>query len=181
MKDEHERLHTQLERATSRNAVPESELDGETAQLRDAWNALGRLLEATSAMQEPSFDQWIPPPSSSPRRRRFMPVAVALAASLLVCAGAVWMWQADRAGQPNVASPQTVVASVSNTTQGVASFSEAGAASELKWDDSFDEQLVQAQQQMIRVRQDWGSQLVAMAVVGYQWEQVRQDVEGNAL
>ena len=175
MKDESEELQRRLEQATSRGSVPGQELDTETAQLRDAWNALGRLLESASEPQMPAFESWtMPPPART--QRRLLPWAVTLAASLLACAVGLWTWQ--NAGQPAVAPQSLATVDVQGGPQAPAP-SGNSAVDELKWDDSLDEQLVEAQQRVIRVRQDWDSQLVAMAVVGYEWEQVRQDVEGN--
>jgi hypothetical protein len=176
MKNESEELQRHLEQATSRGPIPGPELDSETAQLRDAWNALGRLLEAASDSQRPSFESWtMPPPART--NRRALSWAIAMAASLLVCAVALWAWYG---GQPAVA-PQSLAEVDAQGGVQAPSPSRDVSADELKWDDSLDEQLVEAQQRVIRVRQDWGSQLVAMAVVDYQWEQVRQDVEGNPL
>lgn len=193
MSDKSPELMRKMEQATARAGAPQSELDAETAQLRDAWTALGRLLETAAPLQGPPFGRWSRRP---PSRRRYwlLTVAVALAASLLVGAVATWMWRAagssGRSGTTpqtaqsdvKVALPQKVVKTpVRRPIQAPSQQQAAPSESEPKWDDSLDEQLAQVGRQVISVQQDWTSHAVARAVIQYELEQVQEDLGGNNL
>jgi len=182
MNDAMKALERQLELATAREGGREAELDPETARLRDAWTQFGRLLETALPPQEPGFEARPARPASR-SRRRLVTAVVAVAASLLVGVAATWMWWAARpVGQPVASSQQAVESIAEAPAQGPAAQPGGlASASGPQWDDSFDEQLAQLGQQMIRVEQDWASQAVASAVMQYQLEQVRQDVTGNNL
>ena len=188
MNDPLKKLEQQLERATARGRCDDGELDPETAQLREAWTALDRLLTAVEPDSQSALGRWSRPPTSRPRRRFLLP-AVALAASLVVGAAATWMWWG--AGLPGGDAPQTarsdagraapeptvVTKAPANAVAPAASAHDPNP----KWDDPLDEQLARLGQEVIRVEQDWGSQAVAHAVNQYQWDQARQDLSGSSL
>ncbi len=92
MSEELEKLQRLLERATAAEDAPQNEPDPEAASLREAWIAFGRLLEAAQPPAETSLGSRPVPPKRS--YRRSWPSAGLLAASLLICAGAMWMLQA---------------------------------------------------------------------------------------
>ncbi len=107
MNAEWKELQRQLEKATAPGDVQPGQLDPETARFREAWTAFGRLLETAQPRQAPPLARLKQrPPSRS--RHRLLAVAVALAASLLLCAAATWIWRATVGpARPGMAPHQT--------------------------------------------------------------------------
>jgi hypothetical protein len=183
MNDALNELQRQLEQATARDGAQQAPSDPETAALREAWTALGRLLAAAQPAEQTLLDRWKRPPSRPPRRW-FRSPAVGLAVSLAVCAVAAWAWwgcgvprpaktpaqHAARSASPPLASPKVVAQRPAQSS-----------INEPQWDDTLDEQFARLGQRVIRVEQDWTSQAVAHAVKQYEREQVRQDVSGDRL
>jgi hypothetical protein len=157
-------------------------LDPETAKLRQAWTALGRLIEAAQPTGHALLDQWKQPPAARPQRSRRLPI-VALAVSLAACAVALWAWRGAESPRPARAPSQqaATVDRAAPTTPKVVARTAAASTVEPQWDDTLDEQFSRLGQRLIRVEQDWTSQAVANAVRQYEWEQVRQSVSGDRL
>lgn len=192
MNEEMKKLQRQLERATARGVDGESELDPQTARLRDAWTALGRLLEAATA-DAPSLDRWAQRPPFRPRRW-LVPATAALAASLLVAALAAWMWRAGNMPEkPGTAPPAATFATVKSPARQQTAETVAQRSAQVQnprqpepadapaWDDALDERLAQVGQQVVRFQQDWTSQVAARAVLQYELDQVRADLTENNL
>lgn len=114
MNDEMRALQARLEKATARGGAGGSDLDAETAALREGWLALGQIIENAEAGLDPSFalnrceetgtgslpravspklplDDSEPVSVSSRRRRvRLLPLMIAAAAVLLVAVTVAW-------------------------------------------------------------------------------------------
>ena len=153
MSDELEKLQRQLEEATAANDIANDDiandaanasLDAETASLRETWLAFGELLDTAN----PPSDEPIELPQVSRRKSsaRWLAAAAMLAASLLVAVTLVWIStepnqiaKPDKKETPQVEQPKAI----------------AVVADELLWDDTIDEQLAQAGQNIVQVQQDW--------------------------
>ena len=110
MSDEVEKLERMLQRATAAENVPPDDLDGETSRLREGWIAFGRLLEAAEPPAEVSF-RCLPLPRKRSQRRLWSAAGL-LAASLLVCAVAMWILQRP-SGAKNASPAPVQIASTS--------------------------------------------------------------------
>jgi hypothetical protein len=196
MNNDLKQLERQLVRATAPGA-DSRDLDPETQGLREGWLALARLLEAVEDQCPPRTASWKTPPRARPRRWR-LPMIVALAASLLiVCVGA-WAWIATSTrGGPGAQLPQTAkpddqtrpkltptpAAALAAKSQVLspAPRQAAPVTDGPQWDDSLDEQLAQAGQNVIRVEAGWRLHGAAVASVQRGVEQVRQEIDENNL
>jgi hypothetical protein len=148
MSDEPEKLQRQLEEATAAddiaNAAANASLDADAASLRETWLAFGELLDTAN----PPSDEPIELPQVSRRKSsaRWLAAAAMLAASLLVAVTLVWI-----SSEPNqIAKPDE-----KKTPQVEQPKAVAVVANELQWDDTIDEQLAQAGQNIVQVQQDW--------------------------
>jgi hypothetical protein len=184
-----EELQRLLERATAAADASENDSDPEAASLREGWIAFGRLLEATQAPVEMSIDSR---PVLPPKRPygRFWPAAGLLAASLLVCA--VAMWRLQTASRTENASPslaQTASTTVARATPATVAHSApvkkeqkpVASADEPQWDDSFDEQVAQVGQQMTDVQQNAYAWTDTSGAVQSKIEQIQKDFNDNGL
>jgi hypothetical protein len=175
MNDAWKELQDKLEQATARGELHEAELDPETASLHETWIALERLLESAVPQERPLS---IPCPTSLQRQpRRWLLGSVAVvAASLLIGAVAIWIWQSGSDdGRPGP-GPQQIT---EGSHQHPAQLPQGGLptkppADELKWDDGIDDQLAEMGQQVILASEDWTSQAVASAVIQREFEQVKK-------
>jgi len=178
MSEELEKLHRLLDRATAAEDVAESEIDGETASLREAWIAFGRLLEAAEPPAETALGS-LPLPPRRPRRR-IWPAAGLLAASLLLCA--VAMWRLQSTSRPQNASPLPVQTASTGVKQAApAKEEQQPAASAPQWDDSFDEQVTQLGRQVLDVQQGSFAWADSGAAVQAKIERLQQDFKDNGL
>ena len=161
-----------LERATARREIAPAELDAEAAKLREAWIALGQLLEA-AAPQSPPVARWAVPSQRRPWQWS-RATATVLAASLLLGVGATWMWPITGQGR------QAMVASHTQhpATPGPSVVAPAVAPA---WDDPLDTQITQASDAVARMSQDWNTTDSPFAVIQYELEQTREDVMSSDL
>ncbi len=181
MSEELKKLERLLERATAAEDAPAKDPDPEAASLREAWIAFGRLLETAEPSAEASFaSRPLPPPKRS--YRRWWPAVGILAASLLICA--VAMWRLQTTSRPdNAASSSDLFA----TTRLVPSVPARKAqepktnANEPQWDDSFDEQVAQFGRQVIDVQQGSYAWTDNGGVVQSKIEQIQKDFQDNSL
>jgi hypothetical protein len=179
--EELEKLERLLERATAAGNAPEKNPDPETASLREAWIAFGRLLEAA----KPSAETWLGSrPLRPPQRsyRRFWPAAGLLAASLLICAVAMWRLQAT--SRPENASPSPAPIASTGVTHSAPATKEqkpTASATGPQWDDSFDEQVAQFGRQVIDVQQSSYAWTDNGGAVQSKIEQIQKDFQDNSL
>lgn len=195
MNDETRRLLTDLEAATRPDEAPAG-AGPQAAALREAWLALGRVLdEAEGRLGEP---RWTPPCTPLPRRRRWKTAAlVAVAASAAVGAAvALTVWSlggrdagglsggAVASGERPVA-PGTVKPAVNEdlatrpgrqTPQG-----PALAAGALAWDDPLDEEITAAARSLVAIGGDWPLVSGRIEMVREAVEQVRKDLGDGTL
>ena len=178
MNEELENLERMLERTTAAEDMPQDDLDGEAARLREGWIAFGRLLEAAQPA-ETSLRR-LPLPRRRPQRRLWSAAGL-LAASLVVCGVAMWMLQAP--GRTKNASPaavQTAATGVRQSAPPTKTNKQATTSTGLKWDDSFDEQVAQLSQNVIDAEQ--GSSVWAdTGAVQSKIEQIQQEFKDNSL
>jgi hypothetical protein len=188
MSDDLNRRQRQLEQATARGEVDPAQMDAETAALREAWIALGRLLPAPEPVQLKAPAEW--QVAARVRRPWFRAPLVAWTVSAAVCVVVAWSgWHVGRertTGRPAAqtassapAKPLTQLAG--EVAVGKRAATAAKASKEPQWDDALDERLTRLNQRVIRVQQDWTSQAVAHAVSQYEWERVRRDLSGDSL
>ena len=167
MSDELSKLQRQLEQATAAECPPDAPLDAETASLREGWLALGQLLEAAQPALDEPLELPQLPRRRAPARWKLVGIAV-LAASLLV--GATLAWSLMRARQPGGLSPPPDELASPNVKQ-----------DELHWDDSLDEEIALAGQQLVRIQQDWYYLDDPFGPVQHGLEQVAEDIEDDTL
>ena len=189
MSEELEKIERLLERATAAEDAPEKDPDPEAASLREAWIAFGRLLEAA----EPSAETLLGSrPLRPPLRsyRRFWPAAGLLAASLLICAVAMWRLQAT--SRPENASPSPAPIASTGVTRSAPAIATHSAparkeqkptvsANEPQWDDSFDEQVAQFGRQVIDVQQGSYAWTDNGGAVQSKIEQIQKEFQDNSL
>jgi len=180
------KLRSQLEHATAADGSPES-LDAETASLREAWLALGELIEAAEReWKEPL--EWRLPPSRWKERRWKVAGVAALAASLLI--GLTVAWSLVRNGDSNgtTATPgetappreETLPAPGLNGPKLVVD--EPTPVDEFDWDnDPLDEQLAWFGQEIVSVQQDWDSLNNAFEPLWNGLEQMAEDLDDETL
>jgi hypothetical protein len=173
-----EKLERMLERATE--DVPQDDLDGEAARLCEAWIAFGRLLEAAEPPADVSFRRLPLPRKRS--QRRLWSAAGLLAASLLVCAVAMWMLQTPRgAKNASLATVQTAATGAKQPAPAKQTAKPATNASGPQWDDSFEEQVTQLGRQVIDVQQGSSTWADAGVAVQSKIEQIQQEFKDNNL
>jgi hypothetical protein len=143
----------QLEQATApRHAVDSALLDAETAACREAYLALGELLQE-AAPDHPPRDALPVEPWQEERSARWATPWLAglgaLAASLLLAGAAVWQLPRPHAAQPVAAEPSArphpeSAAPVAPAPEPASPASrQAEQAEVLAWDDGWDTQLSQ--------------------------------------
>ena len=179
MNEELENLERMLERTTAAEDMPQDDLDGEAARLREGWIAFGRLLEAAQPAE--TIVRAVCRCPAGGRSRRLWSAAGLLAASLVVCGVAMWMLQAP--GRTKNASPAAVQTAATGARQSAPptkTNKQATTSTGLKWDDSFDEQVAQLSQNVIDAEQ--GSSVWAdTGAVQSKIEQIQQEFKDNSL
>jgi hypothetical protein len=180
MNDDLQELERSLERATASTGPPESDMDPQTAALREAWAVWGRLLEAAETPQEPLLVRWTPPRSI---KRRWLPVAAGLSAALVtIGAATVWIALAARPPADSLPSPETAASTGQPGALAAATQPQsAPTASEAPWDDTVDEELAHVGQKLIRAQQDWHARTDAFDLVWSRLERIHAEVETGQL
>lgn len=132
-RDDELELEKMLEAATAAELSQDEPLDKETARLREAWLALGEVLETSDAKRDnaPLIELLH---RRVARRRTIRRAALALAASLLVAVTAVWYFAA-REPAAQIAERPPVDDSLGDVTGDVEPLDE------LAWDDALDEEI----------------------------------------
>jgi len=180
--DDLKNMQRSLERATAAKDAPQVGLDSQTASLREAWLAFGRLLEAAQPSTELPLDRWKTTPPPARNRRWILPAAAVLAASLLVGVVAVWMLRATNQPQGAGPAPEQMVATSNHVAAPMREQPAAAPAVEgSEWDDSLDEQLAQAGRQVAYAQQDQFPGADTFGLVQYQIEQVRAEEQADKL
>ena len=188
MSEESDKLRRRLEQATAAELpaaeLPAAELlDAETASLREGWIALGQLLETAHPVTEQPLD--LPHPMPRRAAARWKPAAAAiLAASLLVAATLAWSWMQTKGsgGSSQMAEKESkAVLPVAKTTPVEPDIEPVPDLNDLRWDDSFDEQLAMVGEDVIRVQEDWYGLDDAFGPVQAGLEQVAEDIESDSL
>jgi hypothetical protein len=193
--DETQRLREILERATAPGGEVPEDLDAETASLREGWLAFGRLLtEAQPTAGEP-WENWkvMPRPVQS---RRFLGLAIAVAASLLIAAGLTMAYRlrdGSSGVQPNpptIAQDERAPAGIIEKTPEASPQPEAevrqnlqiaAVPDELEWDDSLDEQITTLAQAAALVHDDWYAQAGKLNAIGRGLDEIKKDIEDGTL
>ena len=184
MSEEQDKLRRRLERATAAGFTAAELPDAETASLREGWIALGQLLETAyppteQRLELPSLPQWKAP-------AWWKPAAVAaLAASLLVAATLAWsLISTDGPGNSSQIVEQEKKKAIPPVKKESPDEPDAAPVPDpdgLKWDDSFDEQLAMAAEDVIRIQEDWYALDDAFAPVQAGLEQAAEDIESDSL
>lgn len=195
MNDETKKRQEMLERATAPSHEVPEDLDAETASLREGWLAFGRLLtEAQPAAGEP-WENWKVTPRPV-QRRRFLGLAIAVAASLLIAAGLTMAYRLRDGSSEVLPNPPTIA---QDNRVPAGTVEEAPAAipqpeaevrqdlqiavvpDELEWDDSLDEQITTVAQAAALAREDWYAQAGTFNVIGRGLDEIRKDIEDGTL
>jgi hypothetical protein len=191
-------LQQSLEWATASTAAAPSDMDAQTAALREAWTALGRLLEVVETPLEPSLVRRV---ERRFVRRRWLSIGAGLAVAVAIVI-AVTAWLAGRpqpvsapmvlpetiaTNQPKseTPSPETPGAkklpsvSVAQAAPGVAKGvkPQAASAAEPKWNDSVDDEIARVGQELVAVQQDWHAGADAFDPVRSRLERVNTEIE----
>lgn len=190
MNDDSHELERRLEQATAPPGVDEAPLDPEIARLRAGWLALGELLEAAQPQSSPrplaAERPWaraaIIATRPSPHTNWLLVVVAALAASLLIAISVTrHILSATPKTTPSALPSQFARDGVkpghSPQDDGTTAVSDA----ELAWNSSLDQEIEQAGQAIMQLRQN---QLASAAVsdqLQYQLENLRQDIEESPL
>jgi hypothetical protein len=170
-------------------------MDPQTAALREAWTAWGRLLETAETPPEPSRIRPV-----APRRtvRRWLPLGVGLAAATVaIVAATVWFALAarrDRGPLPEpevadvVAQPSRLPQAAGGTPapQGIAdsktdASQSMSAKPEVAWDDTFDHEITQVGEQLIGLQQNWRASAGTLDLVWSRLGQIQAEVETGQL
>jgi len=185
---EQDQLRRRLERATAAEfTADELPSDAETALLREGWVALGQLLETAYPAGEQPLD--LPSlPSRKTAAWRNPAVVAALVASLLVVATLAWsLMSTDGPGNPhqivdreNGTTPTVKKESPLPDSDTVPD-SDVPEPDELQWDDSFDEQLAMAGEDVIRIQEDWYGLDDAFGPIEAGLKQIAEDIESDSL
>ena len=182
MSEDLKKMQRSLERATAAKDAPQADLDPQTASLREAWLSFGQLLEAAQPATELPLEHWTITPPPAQKRRWILPVAAVLAASLLI--GVVTTWMLRTANQPQSPGPapeQTVSTSNHIASPTREQPTAVPAVNGSQWDDSLDEQLAQAGQQVAYAQQDQFPGADAFGLMQYRIEQVCAEVQADNL
>jgi len=185
MHDELSQLERRLEQATSRGPVPEPPLDPEAASLREGWRVLAGLLAAADAVAPGPTPLPATPPCA--KRRLWVALAVAaLAASLLVGAVVAWKVVGDKTPDRNIAKVLPPAKTQKQKTQPAATAKQqnptpAAPVAVPAWDDSLDESIAQARQELIRVQQDWHAIGGASLPVSTRLEEIEQELNKSTI
>jgi hypothetical protein len=179
MNDELEKSQRLLEAVTAAGETPADALDPEAASLREAWLAFGDLLESAQVSPHPLREgQRVRAVRLPTQRRWLLPMAGALAASLLICIATAWMLR-DTIRHNAAAPAPSQTASVGH--HAVTPSKAAASTDSPQWDDSLDEQFSQLDQQMTSVRENQLSSTDDFAVMQYRIDQFRQEVQADTL
>lgn len=181
MSDELNQLRRQLEQATSAEVPPDVSLDDQTRSLRQTWLALGQLLEtAQPAPDEPL--QLRPMPRRTVRSRWRLAAVAVLAASLLVGVALALSWL-GRTPSGQIATPKSSQDKKSarpEEEQRPPAVVE-DQADEWDWDDSLDEQIAMAGQEVVLVQQGWHDLDDAFGSVQVGLEEIEEDIQDETL
>jgi len=193
--DETKRLQEILERATAPGDEVPEDLDAETASLREGWLAFGRLLtEAQPTAGEP-WEDWKVTPRPA-QRRRFLGLAIAVAASLLIAAGLTMAYRlrdGSSGVQPNpptIAQDDRVPAASVKEMPGAVAQPAAEARQdlqivavpdELKWDDALDEQITAVAQATALAREGWYAQAGNVSAIERGLDEIKKDIQDGTL
>jgi len=193
--DETKRLREILERATALGDEVPEDLDAETASLREGWLAFGRLLtEAQPTAGEP-WENWKVTPRPT-QRRRFLGLAIAVAASLLIAAGLTMAYRlrdGSSGVQPNpptIAQDDLAPAGIVEKTPDASPQPEAevrqnlqiaAVPDELEWDDSLDEQITAVAQATALAREGWYAQAGNVSAIERGLDEIKKDIQDGTL
>ena len=164
-------------------------MDADSKSLREAWLAFGQLLEAAQPPDGASLCDGVPLCDSVPLLRRsgaakkYGLVAAALAASLLVGLTVYWLWGGQSAPQCICPADNNVAvvkgAKVNRLTAGPSPV--ASPANDLRWDDTLDQQIADAGQNVALAQSDLAHAFDTADLVRYRLRQAQQDIEKNKL
>jgi hypothetical protein len=177
-------LQRRLESITSEHCPPDAPLDAESAALRGAWLAFGKLLEASQGEQR----QQAPPSplavARQSRKKRLLAAAAALAGSLLIAVGIGWYLRL--AGPPAaspLASPSSGGLAVNESKRSPAPPSGptrplAGPSREanLKWEDPLDREIGVAGRATVQAGQDELASAAGAGLLRYELEELGKGV-----
>lgn len=171
------RLRRSLELAMAAHLPDDSVLDAETAELHEAWLALGALLPPAAepideapilARIESAHRDSCAPPRRTPVLARHGHWLVA-AVALLIATGVVVTLR-PAGTQPTIGGAPDPVATPSPDTA-------AGAT----WDDPLDEELLAAQQRLAQLPSGWRSPLTDADNLGQKINDLLSDLESETL
>jgi hypothetical protein len=173
MNEDLDGLERIVDSATAASDAPQGDLTPEAQSLREAWLAFGRLLEADQSSALPPRAELRLPPAP---RRWPLAVAAALAASLLIGASVYWMF----GGGGTSGGVRPTANQVASTAVAVKP-SVASTTGDLRWDDSFDQQIADARQGVTLAQSDLAHNFDEIDFVRYGIRQTQQDFEKDKL
>ncbi|MGD0898851.1 MAG: hypothetical protein ABR915_13520 [Thermoguttaceae bacterium] len=201
-------LQRRLEQATARGEADQDTLHAETAALREAWLALGQLLEAAGPEEEEGDSPHLPErrgggpriagvaqmgtvpffPASPPARRwarRLVRLVVTIAATVLIAVASVIGWSVAKRGPGQGHTPDASLAE--HRPPAVPSVpgtkQPVGGVSQidLAWSDPIDNAIARAGQAVAGVEADWRTRDDASTAIQYGLRQVEEDMRKNPL
>ena len=181
MNDELRQLERRLEQATARRLPDGTTLDSETAALREGWLAMAQLLEAADAASAEMAPVRPLPPAGS-RRTWMAAAAAAIAASLLVGGALAWKLSSGGNSVEQVAKdrapsqqPEPLRAPEKDLTAFPMALPDTSS------DESLDEGIARAYQELIRIEQDWHRLGSASAPLANKLEQIGQELSQSTI
>jgi len=174
--DDRRTLERMLTTATASKLPDEAMPDEETAELREGWLSLTELLHAADDKFRP--DEVLVPLQRRNRARMIRRLAAAaLAASLLIALTVGLHYFAATVPNGSPAPPRQVA--THDTEQPVV---EPDLTNDIPdWDDTFDEQLALAGQQVSQVRESWRSPDVSYDVLVDQLYEMEEEITDESL
>ena len=181
MNEEQEKLLRMLDRATASEPGGDEPMDPQTADLQQAWRALGRLLESSQPADPPMVR--FPAAPALRRRRLARPVVLAAIAAAIAIAVTLVLLSGNRQPAGELAkTPQPAPAGIAKATPVKPAMGKSnGSTGELAWDDRLDEQIAQVGRRVKGAQGEWSLYGSDYAAVRSGLRAIEQEIEGNKL
>jgi hypothetical protein len=185
MTDDLKKLEQCMMQATAPCDAAQDAVDAETDSLRLGWFAFGELLEATGPKSAPQ-PPWLSLPPARQRASRW-PIATACLAATVLIAVVISLLTNDLTPTADLPTSGTNVAGNSGKGHGIVQPNLAEESStplgdaELAWDDSLDNRIESAADDILQAQQDQFALASTSIVIQDQLESLKWDIEESPL